>query len=97
MAKAKKAAKPVVEEKISVTEAINFLRAYLSDLSAIRNNLMASIAQDETGSPIMVPSNALEAVDQEIIQAVRALAALRQKLVPNAPDASWQIQLGQAN
>lgn len=53
---------------------INFLRAYLADLSSIRLNIM-SAAGEET--PV-IPQ-----LDKEIASAMRALVVLRQALVPD--------------
>lgn len=62
---------------------VNFIRAYLSDLSAIRANLMTSVDRDEHGRPAFVPSAAIKELDDEFVAALRELAKLRKELVPN--------------
>lgn len=61
---------------------VNFIRAYLNDLSAIRANLMTSVVPDGNGKPSFVPNTALKEIDDEVVAALRELAKLRRELVP---------------
>jgi len=68
---------------LSIIERVNFLRAYLSDLSAIRANLTNSFSDADGMRPSAAMVSALNELDQEIGGSLRALMVLRKELAPN--------------